>query len=158
MKKIRVLIVDDHPIVRAGFRQILSDTDDMEVIGEAANGDEAMASVRNNTYDIVLLDISMPGRSGLEILEELKEEHPRLPVLIMSMYPEEHYAARALRAGASGYLTKAGAPNHLVLAIRKVLGERSRSLISRLAGRPLWHGRPWSFEHPIRPGDAAGPH
>lgn len=149
MKKIRILIVDDHPIVRAGFRQIVSETDDMEVADEAANGDEAMACMRQNKYDIVLLDISMPGRSGLEILQELKEEHPQLPVLIMSMYPEEHYAVRALRAGASGYLTKAGAPNHLVLSIRKVLGERTRPHVSRLVGRPLWRGRSWSFKHSI---------
>lgn len=158
MKKIRILIVDDHPIVRAGVRQILSETDDMEVTGEAANGDEAMERAGKNRYDIVLLDISMPGRSGLEILKELKEEKPKLPVLVMSMYPEEHYAVRALRAGASGYLTKAGAPNQLVLSIRKILGERTRPHLSRLVGKPLWRGRSWSFEHSIHSGDSARQH
>ncbi|MCK9230889.1 MAG: response regulator transcription factor [Syntrophales bacterium] len=159
MKKIRVLIVDDHPIVRAGFRQILSETDDMEVAGEAANGDDALDCIRENQFDIVLLDISMPGRNGLEILRELKKDAPGLPVLIMSMYPEEYYTARALQAGASGYLTKAGAPNHLVLSIRKILGDRPRPHLSVLAGKPLFHGRSWSFEHSIRSSPRAGePH
>ncbi|HOK07675.1 MAG TPA: response regulator transcription factor [Syntrophales bacterium] len=122
MKKIRILIADDHPIVRAGFKQILSETPDMEVTDEAGNGQEAMECVRKKHLDVVLLDISMPGRSGLEVLKEMKEENPKLPVLIISMYPEEQYAIRALRAGASGYLTKASAPNELIAAIRKVAG------------------------------------
>ena len=87
MKKIRILIADDHPIVRAGFKQVLSETPDMEVTDEAGNGQEVMACVRKKEHDIVLLDISMPGRSGLEVLKDLKDEKPKLPVLILSMYP-----------------------------------------------------------------------
>jgi DNA-binding NarL/FixJ family response regulator len=147
MKKIRILIADDHPIVRAGFKQILSETPDMQVTDEAGNGQETMACVRKKKLDVVLLDISMPGRSGLEVLKELKDEKPKLPVLILSMYPEEQYAIRALRAGASGYLTKASAPNELISAIRKVaeggkyvsatLGERLTEFLGTDMTRPL---------------------
>lgn len=146
MKKIRILIADDHPIVRAGFKQVLSETPDMEVTDEAGNGQEAMACIRKKELDVVLLDISMPGRSGLEVLKELKEEQPKLPVLILSMYPEEQYAIRALRAGASGYLTKASAANELISAIRKVaeggkyisatLGERLTEFLGTDMTRP----------------------
>ncbi len=146
MKKIRILIADDHPIVRAGFKQVLSETPDMQVTDEAGNGQEAMACVRKKKLDVVLLDISMPGRSGLEVLKELKDEKPKLPVLILSMYPEEQYAIRALRAGASGYLTKASAPNELISAIRKVaeggkyvsatLGERLTEFLGTDMTRP----------------------
>jgi len=120
MSKIRILIADDHPIVREGYKKILSDTPDMVVADEAENGQEVLNFIRKKPYDLILLDISMPGRSGLEILKELKNEKPRLPVLILSIYPEEQYAVRAFRAGASGYLTKASAPNELISAIRKI--------------------------------------
>ena len=120
MNKIRILIADDHPIVREGYKKILSDTPDMIVADEAENGQEVLNYIRKKNYDLILLDISMPGRSGLEILKELKNERPRLPVLILSIYPEEQYAVRAFRAGASGYLTKASAPNELISAIRKI--------------------------------------
>jgi DNA-binding NarL/FixJ family response regulator len=120
MKKIKILIADDHPIVRAGFKQVISDMPDMLVADEAGNGQEVLNLIRKKDYDLVLLDISMPGRSGLEILKDLKSEKPKLPVLILSIYPEEQYAIRALRAGASGYMTKASAPNELILAIRKI--------------------------------------
>jgi two-component system invasion response regulator UvrY len=120
MAKINILIADDHPIVREGFKQVLSETTDMVVAGEASNGQEVLNLIRKNKYDVVLLDISMPGRSGLEILKELRSEHPKLPILIVSIYPEEQYAVRAFRAGASGYLTKASAPHELIEAIRKV--------------------------------------
>jgi two-component system invasion response regulator UvrY len=120
MSKINILIADDHPIVREGFKQVLSETTDMIVAGEASNGQEVLNLIRKNKYDVVLLDISMPGRSGLEILKELRSEHPKLPILIVSIYPEEQYAVRAFRAGASGYLTKASAPHELIEAIRKV--------------------------------------
>ena len=120
MKKIKILIADDHPIVRAGFKQVISDMPDMLVADEAANGQEVLNYIRKKDYDLVLLDISMPGRSGLEILKDLKSEKPKLPVLILSIYPEEQYAIRALRAGASGYMTKASAPNELIAAIRKI--------------------------------------
>jgi DNA-binding NarL/FixJ family response regulator len=120
MKKIKILIADDHPIVRAGFKQVISDMPDMLVADEAGNGQEVLHLIGKKDYDLVLLDISMPGRSGLEILKDLKSEKPKLPVLILSIYPEEQYAIRALRAGASGYMTKASAPNELILAIRKI--------------------------------------
>jgi two-component system, NarL family, invasion response regulator UvrY len=120
MKKIKILIADDHPIVRAGFKQVISDMPDMLVADEAGNGQEVLQLIGKKDYDLVLLDISMPGRSGLEILKDLKSEKPKLPVLILSIYPEEQYAIRALRAGASGYMTKASAPNELILAIRKI--------------------------------------
>ncbi|GAB6271016.1 MAG: response regulator transcription factor [Smithellaceae bacterium] len=135
-KRIRILIADDHPIVRAGFKQVLSDTPDLVVADEAGNGQEVLQYLKKKKYDVVLLDISMPGKSGLEILKELKTDYPQLPVLILSIYPEEQYAIRALRAGASGYLTKASAPNELISAIRKIsAGGRyiSASLAEKLA-------------------------
>ncbi len=132
MNKIRILIADDHPIVREGYKKILSDTPDMLVADEAENGQEVLNYIRKKNYDLILLDISMPGRSGLEILKELKNERPRLPVLILSIYPEEQYAVRAFRAGASGYLTKASAPNELMSAIRKI-SQGGRYISSSLA-------------------------
>ncbi|TAL32335.1 MAG: response regulator transcription factor [Spirochaetes bacterium] len=135
-KKIRILFADDHPIVRAGFKQVLSDTPDLVVEDEAEDGRDVLEYVKKKKYDIVLLDISMPGKNGMETLKELKAGYPRLPVLILSMYPEEQYAIRALRAGASGYLTKASAPTELILAIRKLAqGGRyiSESLAENLA-------------------------
>lgn len=135
-KKIRILIADDHPIVRAGFKQVLSETPDLVVADEAENGQEVLECLKKKKYDVVLLDISMPGKNGLEILKELKTDYPRLPVLILSIYPEEQYAIRALKAGASGYLTKASAPHEMILAIRKISqGGRyiSASLAEKLA-------------------------
>ena len=119
---IRILVADDHAVVRQGVKQILADVQDMTVKDEAQNGSETLKKVAENEYDVVLLDISMPGRSGLEVLEDIKTQHPKLAVLILSMHPEEQYAVRALRAGASGYLTKASAPQELIGAIRKVAG------------------------------------
>jgi len=133
---IRILIADDHTIVREGLKQILAETRDMVVADEASNGQEVFAKVSKNEYDVVLLDISMPGRSGLEVLKQLKGERPKLPVLILSMYSEEQYAMRALRAGASGYMTKESAPDELIEAIRKVSQGRkyvSPSLAEKLA-------------------------
>lgn len=121
-KPIRVLIADDHSIVRQGLRQILSDTDDMVVTGEAGNGVAALGMLREGDFDVVLMDVSMPDRNGIDTLKLIKKEMPRLPVLILSMHPEEHYAVRALKAGASGYLTKQSAPEQLVDAIRMVAG------------------------------------
>ncbi|MGE5301199.1 MAG: response regulator [Acidobacteriota bacterium] len=117
---IRILIADDHRIVREGLKQILAETPDMIVVDEASNGQEVLGKVWENDYDVVLLDISMPGRSGLDILKQLKNERPKLAVLVLSMYSEEQYAMRALRAGASGYMTKESAPDELIEAIRKV--------------------------------------
>ncbi len=135
-KPIRVLIADDHAIVRQGLRQILSDTPDLTVAGEAENGVQAVQLVRSGEWDVVLMDVSMPDRNGIDALKLIKKEYPRLPVLILSMYPEEQYAIRALRAGASGYLTKQSAPDLLVTAIRQVASGKkyvSPSLAEELA-------------------------
>lgn len=120
MKKIRILIADDHPIVREGYKKILTSQPDMDVTGEAGNGQEVLDLIQKKDFELILLDISMPGRSGLEILKELKGQKPHLPVMILSIYPEEQYAVRAFRDGASGYLTKASTPKELISAIRKV--------------------------------------
>ncbi len=133
---IKILIADDHPVVRKGLKEIIEVTPDMMVGDEASNGQEALEKVRKNDFDVVLLDISMPGRSGLEILKELKSEKPELSVLILSMHPEEQYAVRVLKAGASGYLTKESAPDELIAAIRKAsIGRKyvSSSLAEKLA-------------------------
>jgi DNA-binding NarL/FixJ family response regulator len=118
---IRVLIADDHPVVRQGLKQILGEVREMVVAGEAINGQEVLDKVRAETWDVVVLDISMPDHSGLDILKQLKSERPKLPVLVLSMYSEDQYALRVLKAGASGYLTKDSAPDELVKAIRKVV-------------------------------------
>ncbi len=133
---IRLLVADDHAIVRKGIAQIIAETADIVVAGEARTGPEVMEKANKNDYDLVLLDISMPGRDGLEILKELKHQWPTLAVLMLSMYPEEQYAIRALRSGAAGYLTKDSAPDELIAAIRKVSGGRkyvSASLAEKLA-------------------------
>jgi len=117
---IKILISDDHAIVREGLKQSLADTEDLVVGGEAANGHEVLELIRQEDWDMVLLDLAMPGKDGLETLKELKKEKPKLPVLVLSIYPEEQYAVRALKAGASGYLTKESAPGELIAAIRKV--------------------------------------
>jgi DNA-binding NarL/FixJ family response regulator len=135
-KPIRVLIADDHAIVRQGLRQILSDTPDLTVSGEAENGVQAVQMVRTGEWDVVLMDVSMPDRNGIDALKLIKKEYPRLPVLILSMYPEEQYAIRALKAGAAGYLTKQSAPELLVTAIRQVASGKkyvSPSLAEELA-------------------------
>lgn len=118
--KIHVLIADDHAIVRQGLKQILSETEDLIITGEADDGSEALQLARIQPWDVFLLDVSMPNRNGIDTLKQLKKEFPRLPVLILSMHPEEQYALRALKAGASGYLTKQSAPEQLVNAIRQV--------------------------------------
>ena len=117
---IKILIADDHAVVRRGLKQILSETVDMVVGAEAVNGQETLNKVRANDWGVVVLDITMPGRSGLDILKELKRERPKLPVLVLSMHSEDQYAVRVLKAGASGYMTKESAPDELVKAIRKV--------------------------------------
>jgi two-component system, NarL family, invasion response regulator UvrY len=117
---IRVLVTDDHALVRAGLKHILGMTGEILVVGEACNGQELMAEARRTPCDIILLDIGMPGRSGLDVLKQLRVEHPGVAVLMLTMYPEEQYAVRALRAGAAGYLTKDSGPEELVSAVRKV--------------------------------------
>jgi DNA-binding NarL/FixJ family response regulator len=119
---IRVLLADDHMLVREGLRQILGATADIRVEGEAANGDEALALVRANDYDLAVLDMSMPGLSGIELIKRLRLEKPRLRLLVLSMHAEQQYAVRALKAGASGYLTKDSASAQLASVIRKVAG------------------------------------
>jgi two-component system, NarL family, invasion response regulator UvrY len=117
---IRIFIADDHAIVRKGLKQILSETPDMFVAAEAGSGEEALKRIAHNKFDIVLLDISLPGKSGLDILMQIKKEKPKLPVVILSVHTEEQYAMRAFKAGASGYLTKESAPEELILALRKI--------------------------------------
>jgi len=132
----RVLIADDHAVVRGGVKLALLEEFGEIVLGEAATGAEAVSSVLTGTWDLVIMDISMPGRSGLEALKQLKELRPELPVLMFSMYPEEQYAVRALRAGAAGYLTKASIPEELVKAVHKTLAGGkyvSAELAERLA-------------------------
>lgn len=117
---IRILIADDHPIVREGLKRTVSDTDDLVVGGEAANGQELMQLVRDDAGDIVLLDINMPGRNGLDILKEIVAYAPDLPVLMMSIYPVERYADISRRLGATGYFSKENVSDELIHAIRKV--------------------------------------
>jgi DNA-binding NarL/FixJ family response regulator len=119
-KCIRVLIADDHAIVREGLKQILADTPDIVVAGEADNGLDAIKLVRGNDCQVLLLDISMPDRSGIEVLKQIRKEMPQMAVLMLSMHREEQYAIRSLKAGAAGYLNKQSAPNELVNAIRQV--------------------------------------
>lgn len=118
---IRILIADDHPLIREGLKQIISDEKDMEVRGEASNVEEMMQLLGKCRYDIVILDITMPGRSGLDALEDLRRKYPELPVLILSIHPENEYAIRAFRSGAKGYITKQSMPQELVNAIRKIV-------------------------------------
>lgn len=117
---LKILVADDHPIVRQGIKQIIADTTDMVVAGEAANGQEVLNAVKENPYDVILLDIAMPSPNSMDILKQLKKDKPQIAVLILSIHPEEQYAVRTLKAGASGYLTKESAPDELVEAIRKV--------------------------------------
>ena len=117
---IRVLIADDHEIVRDGLKRILAATTDVSVTGEAAGGDEALRLVKANDYDVAMIDMSMPGLSGIDLIKRLKAEKPKLRLLVLSMHGEHQYAARALKAGASGYLTKDSAAEQLVGALRKI--------------------------------------
>jgi two-component system invasion response regulator UvrY len=118
---IKILIADDHAVVRKGVRHILSEFPDDVTASEAGDSYEVIDKIRKNDYDLVLLDIAMPGKDGLEALKEIKIEKPKLPVLILSMFPEEQFALRALKSGASGYLTKESIPEELLKAIKKIL-------------------------------------
>jgi DNA-binding NarL/FixJ family response regulator len=117
---IRVLIADDHSIVRDGLKRILAATPDLQVAGEAASGDDALAAVKAHDYDVVMLDMSMPGLSGIDLIKRLKLERPKLRILVLSMHGESQYAARALKAGAAGYLNKDSAAEALLSALRKI--------------------------------------
>ncbi len=121
---IRVLTADDHEIIRRGIKQLLADTEDMEVTGEAADGQAVLDLMTLEPFDIVILDLSMPGRGGLDTLKQICSQFPDTPVLILSMYPEEHYALRALRAGAAGYFSKQSPPEELIEAIRRIASGR----------------------------------
>lgn len=118
--KIEVLVADDHAIIRDGLKKIIADTDDLVVAGEAANGNAVLEKVRERDWSLIVLDLSMPGRNGLELIKLIRAERPRLPILIFSMHPEEQYAVRAIHAGASGYLSKEGDSELIVPAMRKV--------------------------------------
>jgi len=136
MKKI--LIADDHAIYRQGLKQLIATTVDMVVADEADSGYEALNKIQNNNFDLVILDISMPDRSGLDVLSEIKRFKPNLPVLILSMHPEEHFALRAFKAGASGYLSKGSPPGELFAALEKLsMGKRyvSSSIAELLADK-----------------------
>jgi len=119
---LKVLIADDHPVVRHGLKQILSAHPDVVVVGEAKNGNEALELARKLDWDVAVMDYSMPGRSGLELLTEIKREFPQRPVLVLSMHPEEVHARRVLKAGGAGYMNKESAGEELAAAIRKVVG------------------------------------
>ncbi len=122
--KIRVLLADDHTMFREGVKHVLSATTEIAVVGEAANAQEVIDKVQRTSADVVLLDIAMPGRDGIDVLKQLKQINPHLHVLVLSMYPEDQYAFRAIKAGASGYLTKNKASSELIEAIRKVASGR----------------------------------
>ena len=117
---IRIVVADDHTIVREGLKQLLAAAGDLEVVGEAQDGFEVMKRVRELDFDLLLLDMSMPGKSGIDLIKQVKGEKPKLKILVLSMHEEHQYAVRAIRAGASGYLTKESAASQLVAAIRKV--------------------------------------
>lgn len=118
---IRIILADDHPVVRRGLRQILAEEADMSVVGEARNAEELLALVRTQGCEVLVTDISMPGRSGLEALREVKHDYPTLPVLVMSVYSEDQFGVQALKLGASGYLHKGDVTEELIPAIRKVV-------------------------------------
>lgn len=137
MQVVKLLLVDDHAIVREGLKRILDDEPGMMVTGEAGSSFDAIQLIRSTHFDVILLDISLPGKSGLDVLKLIKTEKPHVRVLILSMFPEDQYAVRVLRAGAAGYLTKESAPRELVNAIRKVADGGtyvSPALAERLAG------------------------
>jgi two-component system, NarL family, invasion response regulator UvrY len=139
---IRILIADDHSIVRDGLKRILAATPDLQVTGEAAGGDEALALVRANDYDVVMLDMSMPGLSGIDLIKRLKLEKPRLKILVLSMHGESQYAARVLKAGAAGYLSKDSAAEALLGALRKIaaggvhIGEAAAASLLQAGDKP----------------------
>jgi two-component system, NarL family, invasion response regulator UvrY len=135
---IKILIADDHAIVREGLKQILADTKDITVVGDAENGNDAIKLARLSDADVLLLDISMPDKSGIEVLKQIKKESPQIAVLMLSMHREDQYAIRSLKAGAAGYLNKQSAPAELVDAIRQVAAGRkyiSPALAQELANQ-----------------------
>lgn len=135
-KTIRIVVADDHAFLREGIKKTIQDEIDMKIVGEASNANEALDAIRELEPDVVIMDISMPGKSGLDVLKDLKAMKKKYRILILSMHPEDRFAIRALKAGASGYLTKESAPDELVKAIRTVLTGRkyvSKALAEKLA-------------------------
>ncbi len=141
----KILIADDHPVVRHGLKQMLTGEPDMLVVGEAKNGNEALELARKLDWDVAILDYSMPGRSGLQLLGEIKREFPQRPVLILSMHPEELHARRVLKAGGAGYMNKESAGEELAAAIRKVVGGGKYVRAASMSA-PRWpRGWRWSW-------------
>ena len=138
---INILMVDDHSIVREGLRRIIEEKEEMKVASEATTGEEALHLISKEIFDIVLLDISMPGKNGLQTLKEIKKYKSTIPILMLSMHAEEQYALRAIKAGASGYLTKDSAPEQLVIAIKKVCSGRKyiSPEVAELLATDLYH-------------------
>ncbi len=137
---IRVFIVDDHAILRRGIRDILTDGEGVEVVGEATDYNELLGKMRKVQIDVLLLDVNLPGKNGIDILKSLREQNPQIKVLMLSMYPEDQYALRALKAGAYGYLNKASAPEQLLSAVEQIMAGRkyvtpeiAQSLVNNLA-------------------------
>jgi len=120
----RILLVDDHPVVRQGIKQVLSGAFEPALVGEAANVEQGLSEVRSTDWDVMVLDLSLPGANGLDLLKDLRRERPTLPVLVLSMHPADQFARRAMNAGASGYLTKDSAPTELVKAVSEVMAGR----------------------------------
>jgi two-component system invasion response regulator UvrY len=141
--KIKILIADDHAIVREGLKQIVAEEQDMVVLSEAENVEKLMKLLEENFFNIIVLDINMPGKSGLDALKDIKQFYPDLPVLILSMYNEDLYGIRALKAGASGYLKKASAPDELVSAIRKIVAGKKyiSSVLAEKLADTLTHSK-----------------
>lgn len=144
---IKIIIADDHAIVRKGLKQILEETPDMAVTDEASNCNEVLEKVRKGNFDVVILDLTMPGRGGVDTLKEIKAEKPDLPVLVLSVHPEEQYAMRVLKAGAAGYVNKESAPIELIEAIRKVAS--GRKYISSTLAENLALNLDSDFEKPL---------
>ena len=134
----KILIADDHSVVRAGLKQILSGVPDITVVDEAADANEAIEKIRKKAYSVVIMDIYMPGKSGFDALKEIKYEFPALPVLMLSMYPEDQYAIRVLRSGASGYITKDSAIEVLVTAVRTIASGK-KYISPSIAEKLLFH-------------------
>ena len=148
---INVLVIDDHALIRKGLRQILDDTADIRVTGEAETGMEAIRMVREGKYEVALLDITLPDKYGIDVLRQIKLQCPTLPVLILSMHPDEQYALRSIKAGAAGYMNKQSAPSQLVTAIRQVASGRkyiSGELAEQLAN-DLTNEKPQDAPHKI---------
>jgi two-component system, NarL family, invasion response regulator UvrY len=140
MIMLKILLADDHAVVRQGVKQILVEAFAQAIFGEAQNAHQLLELVHTERWDVVVLDLTMPGGSGLDVLKQIKQDHPQLPVLILSMYPEDQYAVRTLRAGAAGYLNKESAPEELVLALHKIL-EGGEYISASVADELVLHAR-----------------